>query len=135
MITSFYRKSFAVSKFALLGGLLIGAAALTVAQQPNVAGVVAPRDSRAIEAQVEALLQQLTLKEKIDYINSAPPENPNLPNSTGQNIRSVPRLGLPELRDADGGVGIALTETEPSTRYPATLCCWPLPGTRSFPRT
>jgi beta-glucosidase len=81
----------------------------------------AHRDSHTIEAQVEALLRQLTLEEKINYINSAPPENPNLLNSTGQNIRSVPRLGLPELRDADGPVGIRVTTAQPSTRYPANL--------------
>lgn len=116
MVSPVHRKPPSVFKFALLGGLLVGTAALAAANQPDAAAAAAPRDSRAIEAQVEALLQQLTLEEKINYINSAPPENPNLPNSTGQDIRSVPRLGLPELRDADGGVGIRVTSTQPSTR-------------------
>src|SRR5690349_12131220 len=89
-------------KSALFGGLLVGAVALTRAQQPGTATPAPSQDSRRIEAQVETLLNRLTLAEKVNYLVGAPPADPTLPNSTSENIPPVPRLGLPELRNTDG---------------------------------
>ena len=62
----------------------------------------------------------MTLEEKVKYLVGNPPSNPNLPNSTSQDIPPVPRLGLPELRNFDGPVGVR-PGTAPSTRFPANL--------------
>jgi beta-glucosidase len=74
----------------------------------------------SVDQQVEMLLNQLTLEEKVNYLAGAAPADPTLPNSTGQDIPPVPRLGLPELRNFDGPVGVR-AGTAPSTRYPANL--------------
>jgi beta-glucosidase len=50
----------------------------------------------------------------------APPANPNLPNSTSEDIPPVPRLGLPELRNTDGPMGVRVNGGT-STRYPGNL--------------
>lgn len=63
-----------------------------------------------IEARVDTILSQMTLEEKIDYIG-------------GHNaffIRSIDRLGIPELKMADGPMGVR--NWGPSTAYPATIC-------------
>lgn len=63
----------------------------------------------AIEHRIEHLLSQMTLKEKIDYIG-------------GHNsfyIRAIPRLKIPEIRIADGPVGVR--NYGPSTTYPAGI--------------
>lgn len=62
-----------------------------------------------VERRAESLLQQMTLEEKIKYIS-------------GYNdfyIRPVPRLGIPEIRLADGPQGIR-NETQ-STMFPAGI--------------
>jgi beta-glucosidase len=74
----------------------------------------------SVDQQVQMLLNQLTLEEKVNYLVGNPPANPNLPNSTSQDIPPVPRLGLPELRNFDGPVGVR-AGTAPSTRFPANL--------------
>lgn len=107
-------------KLAFLSGLFAGTVALTAAQQPGTATPAPSQDSRRIEAQVETLLNQLTLAEKVNYLVGAPPADPTLPNSTNEDIPPVPRLGLPELRNTDGPMGVrAIGGT--STRYPANL--------------
>lgn len=63
-----------------------------------------------IDKRVEEVVCQMTLEEKIDYIG-------------GYNffsIRAIPRLGVPELKMADGPVGIR--NHGPSTSYPAGIC-------------
>jgi beta-glucosidase len=79
-----------------------------------------PAQAQGIEAQVETLLNQLTLEEKVNYLAGAPPADPTLPNSTSENVPPVPRLGLPELRNCDGPMGIRVNGGT-STRYPANL--------------
>lgn len=63
--------------------------------------------SAGVEARVEDLLKHMTLEEKIDYIG-------------GYNefyIRSIPRLGVPEIKLTDGPVGTH--KDGKSTAYPA----------------
>lgn len=63
----------------------------------------------ADEARVEQLLSQMTLKEKIDYIG-------------GHNyffIRGIPRLKIPEIKIADGTVGVRNYGL--STSYPSGI--------------
>ena len=63
----------------------------------------------AVESRVEHILSQMTLKEKIDYIG-------------GHNafyIRGINRLKIPEIKIADGTVGVR--NRGPSTSYPAGI--------------
>ena len=117
-------------KPALFGGLFLVLTALAPAQSPGSASPAQAQDARRLEAQVENLLNQLTLDEKLKYLVGNPPADPTLPDSTGQDIPAVPRLGLPELRNYDGPMGVRLdhagqrggqTVPVPSTRYPANL--------------
>ena len=68
------------------------------------------RDAQAsLEARVADLLGRLTLEEKLSLL-------------TGDRefyIRPIPRLGLPEIRMADGPLGVR--NYGPSTAYPATI--------------
>ena len=60
------------------------------------------------ELRAKAIVSQMTLEEKLDYIG-------------GYNsfiIRAIPRLGLPEVRTADGPQGL---NHVPSTMYPAGI--------------
>jgi beta-glucosidase len=107
-------------KPALFGWLFAVVTALAPAQQPGTATAAPAQDSRRIEAQVETLLNQLTLEEKVNYLVGAPPADPMLPNSTSEDIPPVPRLGLPELRNTDGPMGVRVNGGT-STRYPANL--------------
>lgn len=62
------------------------------------------------DQRIEEILLKMTLEEKIEYIG-------------GQNffsIRAIPRLGVPELKMADGPLGIR--NQGPSTSYPAGIC-------------
>lgn len=62
-----------------------------------------------IDARVEQILSKMTLEEKIDYIG-------------GYNdfyIRAIPRLGVPEMKMADGPVGVR--NYGRSTAYPAGI--------------
>ena len=61
------------------------------------------------EEQAEALLAQMTLAEKIDYIGG----------DRSFYIRPVPHLGIPEIKMSDGPVGCR--NWGPSTAYPATV--------------
>ena len=61
------------------------------------------------EQRAKALVSQMTLEEKIDYISG--------PKSF--NIRAVPRLGIPEIRMADGPQGIR--NNTQSTLYPCGI--------------
>jgi hypothetical protein len=68
--------------------------------------------ARGVESddqQVEKLLGQMTLEEKLDYIGGV----------NAMSIRPVPRLGLPEIRMSDGPLGVR--QDKPSTRYPAGI--------------
>jgi beta-glucosidase len=107
-------------KPALFGGLFLAVTSFAPAQQAGTATPAQTHASSQVETQVENLLKQLTLEEKVKYLVGNPPSNPNLPNSTGQDIPPVPRLGLPELRNFDGPAGVR-PGTAPSTRFPANL--------------
>src|SRR5436309_1625270 len=61
-------KTLLLLKSALFGGLLVGAVVLAPAQQPGTAIPAPSHDSRRTEAQVETLLNQLTLEEKVNYL-------------------------------------------------------------------
>jgi len=69
-----------------------------------------PATSKAdINKRVEAILSKMTLEEKIDYIGGY----------RAFYIRAIPRLGVPELKMADGPVGVR--NYGPSTTYPAGI--------------
>src|SRR5215472_9986744 len=54
------------------------------------------RSSAAVEAQVDSLLKQLTLEEKIDLLGGV----------DDFYIRAIPKIGLPRLKMADGPAGV-----------------------------
>ena len=58
---------------------------------------------------VEELISKMTLEEKIDYIGGY----------NRFNVRPVPHLNIPEIRIADGPVGVR--NFGPSTAYPASI--------------
>ena len=62
------------------------------------------------DARAEKILRQMTLDEKIDYIGGY----------SSFYVRGIPRLGVPELKMADGPVGVR--NSGPSTSYPAGIC-------------
>jgi beta-glucosidase len=68
--------------------LLLSLASTLFAQAPQ-----APPD---VEKRVDAIVNQMTLEEKIDYIGGV----------NGFYVRAVPRLGLPALKMSDGPVGV-----------------------------
>jgi beta-glucosidase len=61
-----------------------------------------------VERRAQAIVKKMTLEEKLDYIGG-----------TGYSIRAIPRLGLPELRMADGPLGVR--NAGPSTAYAAGI--------------
>ncbi|MBV9491113.1 MAG: glycoside hydrolase family 3 C-terminal domain-containing protein [Verrucomicrobia bacterium] len=65
-------------------------------------------NARSDEADAHArqLVARMTTEEKLSYLGG-----------TGMAIRPVPRLGISEIRMADGPLGVR--QVEPSTRYPA----------------
>ena len=71
--------------------------------------VAATPDKSDVEKRVEAILSKMTLEEKIDYIG-------------GYNdfyVRAIKRLGVPELKMADGPMGVR--NYGPSIAYPAGI--------------
>lgn len=76
---------------------LMTSAALAQAPQP---------DSDAIHARVNAIIQKMTLEQKLEYIGG-----------TGFAVRAVPSLGLPALEMSDGPFGVRSNAGLPSTTY------------------
>jgi beta-glucosidase len=64
----------------------------------------------AVHEKAAALVQQMTLEEKIDYIGG-----------TGFAIRAMPRLKLPAFEMSDGPVGVRANSGFPSTVYTAGI--------------
>jgi hypothetical protein len=75
----------------------------------------------AAHEKVGALVQQMTLEEKIDYIGG-----------TGFAIRAVPRLNLPAFEMSDGPIGVRSNSGFPSTVYAAGMA-WQRPGILTWP--
>jgi beta-glucosidase len=63
-------------------------------------------DSDAIRSRVDAIVQKMTLEEKIDYIGG-----------TGFAVRAMPRLNLPAFEMSDGPYGVRSNAGFPSTTY------------------
>ncbi|MFI7228988.1 glycoside hydrolase family 3 C-terminal domain-containing protein [Nonomuraea angiospora] len=86
----------------------------------GAAAAVAAVPSRwtARRADVDALLRQLTLEEKVSLLHGATD-----PASKGQAgyVPGVPRLGIPELRLADGPAGVRVTASATALPAPVAL--------------
>lgn len=81
----------------LCAAALTTSAALAQAPQP---------DSDAIHAKVNAIIQKMTLEQKLEYIGG-----------TGFAVRAMPSLGLPALEMSDGPFGVRSNAGLPSTTY------------------
>jgi len=68
------------------------------------------QSSSADREKASAIVQQMTLEEKIDYIGG-----------TGFAVRAVPRLHLPALQMSDGPIGVRSNSGFPSTVYAAGI--------------
>ncbi|MGW4965656.1 glycoside hydrolase family 3 protein [Nonomuraea sp. NPDC004186] len=92
---------------------LLGAAALAAAVAPQW---TAPSAVRRVD--VDALLRQLTLEEKVSLLHGGTD-----PASKGQAgyVPGVPRLGIPEIRLADGPAGVRVTATATALPAPVAL--------------
>jgi beta-glucosidase len=87
---------------SLLSAVLLSvASAFAQAPQP---------DSDALRARVDAIVQKMTLEEKIDYIGG-----------TGFAVRAMPRLNLPAFEMSDGPYGVRSNTGFPSTTYVAGI--------------
>lgn len=81
----------------LCAAALTASSALAQAPQP---------DSDAIHARVNAIIQKMTLEQKLEYIGG-----------TGFAVRAVPSVGLPALEMSDGPFGVRSNAGLPSTTY------------------
>jgi beta-glucosidase len=70
----------------------------------------APMASSVINERAEKILTQMTLQEKLEYIGGY----------NSFNIRAIPRLQVPELKMADGPLGVR--KNGPVTSFPAGIC-------------
>jgi beta-glucosidase len=78
----------------------------------------AQQDTPQVEQRVAAILSQMTLAEKLDYISGEPFSFGG--NQLGVfNIKPLPRLGLPEIYATDGTIGLVGQGFPPGTRFPA----------------
>jgi len=68
------------------------------------------QSSDTVRDKAAALIQQMTLQEKIDYIGG-----------TGMAIRAIPRLHLPAFEMSDGPIGVRPDSGFPSTVYAAGI--------------
>ncbi len=91
--------------WAALAPALLGCAA----DPTGHASVVTDTAPASPDARAEALLRRMTLEEKIAYVGG----------DRSFYIRAVPRLGIPEIKMADGPSGCR--NDGPSTAYPAAV--------------
>ncbi len=75
----------------------------------SIAAIAQTAPSQDIDKRVESILSKMTLEEKIDYIGGF----------DDFYIRSIPRLGIPELKMSDGPLG--LRNYGNSTAFPAGI--------------
>lgn len=68
-----------------------------------------PRQGAEVEQRVEALLSQMTLSEKLSYINI----------DEGHMLRPLPQYGLPGTVSYDSSMGVHVESTMFGTQYPA----------------
>ncbi|RSL17424.1 beta-glucosidase [Edaphobacter aggregans] len=98
MLQRTYAQRAANVALSFLSAILLSApCALAQSPQP---------DSPALRARVDAIVEKMTLEEKIDYIGG-----------TGFAIRAVPRLNLPAFEMSDGPYGVRSNAGFPSTTY------------------
>lgn len=87
-------------------------------------GALAPTEAAAIDAEVERLLSELTVDEKVGLLSGDGPlvsgtlEMARLYNEEPIVAASVPRLGLPGLRFTDGPRGVVMYR---STAFPSSM--------------
>lgn len=77
------------------------------------------RDSGAILQRADALIKQMTLDEKLQFIASKYPSNASPGGGAGV-IPGIPRLNIPEINIVDSATGSGST-SQPSSTFPATI--------------
>ncbi|QQE08880.1 glycoside hydrolase family 3 C-terminal domain-containing protein [Cupriavidus sp. ISTL7] len=83
---------------------LVGATLLAAHPAP----AQAPSTDAQINAIVQSILNQMTQAEKLDYVSG-----------TGAwDVKPLPRLGVPQIRATDGGLGVRLSDPQ-GVAYPA----------------
>lgn len=79
---------------------------------------IGPAPAEASSVDIDALIAQMTLDEKLSMLHGA-----SDPNSLGQAgyVPGVPRLGIPELRLSDGPAGVRVTASATAMSAPVSL--------------
>ncbi len=81
---------------ALACAFAFGIAEPLAAAHRSASQVSGSPDSSAVERRIDAILSRMTLEEKIDLIGGV----------DGYYVRGIPSLGLPQLKTADGPMGV-----------------------------
>ena len=81
---------------ALACAFALGAAEPLSAAHGSAPQAARPADSSVVEHRVDAILDRMTLEQKIDLIGGV----------DGYYVRGIPSLGLPQLKTADGPMGV-----------------------------
>ena len=89
-----------------LGACLVASVLVPARSGAQAPHVLTPPE----QARVEALLKQMTLQQKLDYIGG-----------TGFGVRGIPTLGVPPLEMSDGPYGTRSNAGFPSTTYGAGI--------------
>ena len=66
--------------------------------------------SRVLHQRVKAIMDKMTLEEKIDYVSGV----------DAFYTKPIPRLGVPSFKMADGPIGVR--NCGPTVSYPASIC-------------